>query len=127
MNPDPAPKYCCLVVDDEPVPHRILQTYLEGHARFEIAAYVYHTADARRYCQSEPVDVLLLDIQMPEETGLDFLRSLDKRPVTILTTAHLEFALEGYELGVMEYLVKPIQLERFDLALHWAVEFLDLL
>jgi len=120
-------KYQCLLVDDEPIAHRILQNYLQGHERVEVCCQALHTQDARRWCQAHPPDLLLLDIQMPEETGLDFLRSLEKRPVTILTTAHLEYALEGFELGVMDYLVKPVRRERFDLALNRAIEFLDLL
>ena len=120
-------KYQCLIVDDEPIAHRILDTYLQGHERVEIGHHAYHTHAAREWCAAQPVDLLLLDIQMPEETGLAFLRSLEKRPVTILTTAHLEYALEGFDLGVMDYLVKPIRRERFDAALHRAIEFLDLL
>ncbi len=120
-------KYQCLIVDDEPIAHRILETYLQGHERVEICGHAYHAHAAREHCQQHPVDLLLLDIQMPEETGLAFLRSLEKRPVTILTTAHLEYALEGFDLGVMDYLVKPIRRERFDAALSRAIEFLDLL
>jgi DNA-binding LytR/AlgR family response regulator len=72
------------------------------------------------------VDILLLDIQMPEETGIDFLKSLEHRPITIFTTAFLNYTLEGYELGVMDYLVKPIRFERFHQAIERAIEFLDL-
>ena len=119
--------YRCLIVDDEPIAHRILQNYLATHERMVLCGQAYNTHDARQVCQTQSVDLLLLDIQMPEETGLDFLRSLTQRPVTILTTAHLEYALEGFDLGVMDYLVKPIRRERFDLALQRAIEFLDLL
>lgn len=120
-------KYRCLVVDDEPIAHRILQTYLHGHERVEISHHAYHAHDARAWCAAHPVDLLLLDIQMPEETGLDFLRSLEKRPLSILTTAHMDHALEGFDLGVMDYLVKPIRPERLQTALDRAIEFLDLL
>lgn len=120
-------RYQCLIVDDEPIAQRVLQRYLHGHARVEVAHTAFHTHDARAWCAAHSVDLLLLDIEMPEETGLAFLRSLDKKPVTIFTTAHLEYALEGFDLGVLDYLVKPIRQERFDQALHRAVEFLDLL
>lgn len=119
-------KYKCIIVDDEPIAHRILETYLSGYERIEITFKAYNTFDARQWCFSESVDLLLLDIQMPEETGLSFLRTLVEKPVTILTTAHLEYALEGFDLGVMDYLMKPIRRERFDLALQRAIEFLDL-
>lgn len=119
--------YHCLIVDDEPIAHRILLRYLTGHERVHCCGQAYDTHEARLLCQAQTPDLLLLDIQMPEETGLDFLRSLAPRPVAILTTAHLEYALEGFELGVMDYLVKPVRRERFDLALNRAVEFLDLL
>ncbi len=119
-------KYQCLIVDDEPIAHRILESYLHDHERVAICSHAYHTYDAREWCAAHPVDLLLLDIQMPEETGLAFLRTLEKRPVTILTTAHLEYALEGFDLGVMDYLVKPVRRERFDTALQRVIEFLDL-
>lgn len=115
-----------MIVDDEPIAHRILESYLQDHPRVELIYSAYNTYDARQCCELNPVDLLLLDIQMPEETGLDFLRNLEKRPVTIFTTAHLDYALEGFELGVMDYLVKPIRRERFDAALKRAIEFLDL-
>lgn len=118
--------YQCLIVDDEPIAHRVLLHYLNGHDRVEVAHQAFHTHDARNWCQNHPVDLLFLDIQMPEETGLDFLRTLPQRPVTIFTTAFLDYALEGFELGVLDYLVKPIRKERFLLALNRAVEFLDL-
>lgn len=118
--------YQCLIVDDEPIAHRVLLHYLNGHDRVEVAHQAFHAHDARNWCQNHPVDLLFLDIQMPEETGLDFLRTLPQRPVTIFTTAFLDYALEGFELGVLDYLVKPIRKERFLLALNRAVEFLDL-
>lgn len=120
-------KYQCLIVDDEPIAHRILQTYLQGYERVEICHHAYHTQTARDYCGTKQVDLLLLDIQMPEETGLSFLRSLEKRPVTILTTAHLAYAIEGFDLGVLDYLTKPIRFDRFETAMNRAIEFLDLL
>lgn len=119
-------KYQCLIVDDEPIAHRVLLHYLNGQDRVEVACQAYHAHDARSWCQTHRVDLLFLDIQMPEETGLDFLRTLPQRPVTIFTTAFLDYALEGFELGVLDYLVKPIRKERFLLSLNRAVEFLDL-
>lgn len=121
MNP-----YRCLIVDDEPIAHRILLRYLQEHPRVAVCGQCYSAPEARAYALENPVDILLLDIQMPGETGVALLQSLRPRPVAIFTTAHLDFALEGYELGVLDYLVKPIRRERFDLAMQRAVEFLDL-
>jgi DNA-binding LytR/AlgR family response regulator len=73
------------------------------------------------------VDILFLDIEMPEETGIRLLQSLPHKPVTIFTTAFLHYSLEGFELGVMDYLVKPIRYERFERAVKKATEFLLLL
>lgn len=119
-------KYRCLIVDDEPIAQRILLRYLGEQPRVEVCGQCYDAAEARAFAQAHPVDLLLLDIEMPGETGIALLKSLRNRPVAIFTTAHLDFALEGFELGVLDYLVKPIRPERFDLAIRRAVEFLDL-
>ena len=118
--------YNCLIVDDEPIAHRILEGYVKETPRIGTFQHAYNAPEARQYMSEQTVDILLLDIQMPEETGIAFLTSLTERPVTIFTTAYLNYALEGYELGVMDYLVKPIRFERFQQAIERAVEFLDL-
>lgn len=118
--------YHCLIVDDEPIAHRILEGYLRQIGDIEAFYHAFNAPEARQVLLENPVNILLLDIQMPEETGIVFLKSLEKRPVTIFTTAFLNYTLEGYELGVMDYLVKPIRFERFQQAIERAMEFLDL-
>jgi DNA-binding LytR/AlgR family response regulator len=118
--------YHCLIVDDEPIAHRILEGYLKQIKNIGSFHHAFNAPEARQYLTKNTVDILLLDIEMPEETGIDFLKSLEQRPITIFTTAFLNYTLEGYELGVMDYLVKPIRFERFQKAIERAVEFLDL-
>ncbi len=118
--------YHCLIVDDEPIAHRILEGYITEICRIGTFHHAYNAPEARLYIADNKIDILLLDIQMPEESGIAFLKSLTERPVTIFTTAFLNYALDGYELGVMDYLVKPIRFERFQQAIERAVEFLDL-
>ena len=116
----------CLIIDDEPIAHRILESYCLQMSRIETIFHAYNAPEARFFLDNENIDILLLDIQMPEETGIQFLTNLEKRPITIFTTAYLDYALDGFELGVMDYLVKPIRFERFQRSIERAVEFLDL-
>ncbi len=118
--------YHCLIIDDEPIAHRILEGYLKEIKSITSFHHAYNAPEARQYLLENSVDILLLDIQMPEETGIAFLKSLEQRPVTIFTTAFLNYALDGYELGVLDYLVKPVRFERFQQAVERATEFLDL-
>lgn len=103
----------CLIVDDEPVAQRILVSYLEDIPGMEIAACCMNAIEAMQVLQTQPIDLLFLDIEMPKIKGLDFMRSLSHPPAVILTTAHREFALDAFDLGVVDYLLKPIRFERF--------------
>lgn len=114
----------CVIVDDEPLAHKVLQSYIDRTESLVLVKQCYMAEDARQYLLSNPVDILFLDIEMPEETGIQLLQSLPQKPVTIFTTAFLHYSLEGFELGVMDYLVKPIRFERFERAVTKATEFL---
>ncbi|MEL6866253.1 MAG: LytTR family DNA-binding domain-containing protein [Bacteroidota bacterium] len=103
----------CLIVDDEPVAQRIIEGYLEEIPGFVIIGTCNNAIEAFGKLQSAQIDLLFLDIEMPKIKGLDFLRSLKDPPQVILTTAYREFALEGYELEVLDFLLKPISFERF--------------
>jgi DNA-binding LytR/AlgR family response regulator len=118
--------YNCIIIDDEPIAHDILIQYISKNERMLITSQFYNTSDAAFYLKNNTVDILFLDIQMPGVDGISFLQSLDIKPITIMTTAFREFALEGFDLGVMDYLIKPIKEERFALAVNRAIEFLDL-
>ena len=118
--------YSCMIVDDEPLAHRILEKYLAHTEGVVLKHKAFNAKDASAFLATNDVDILFLDINMPEINGIDFLKSLVEKPVTIFTTAYRNHALEGYELGVLDYLLKPIKEERFQLAINRATEFLKL-
>lgn len=117
----------CVIVDDEPLAHKVLQSYIDRTAGLALVKQCYTAEDVRLYLLTNSVDILFLDIEMPEETGIQLLQSLPQKPVTIFTTAFLHYSLEGFELGVMDYLVKPVRYERFERAVKKATDFLALL
>lgn len=105
--------YRCLIVDDEPIAIEILRTYLNRLGEFQVVETYTNPIKAFEAIQHEPVDLLFLDIQMPELTGLELLQALRKPPLVILTTAYREFALDGFEMNALDYLLKPISFDRF--------------
>ena len=119
-------KYSCIIIDDEPLSHDVLKNHLTAFPDLQLVGNFYNAKDARHFLDENSVDILLLDIEMPEINGLDFLRSLNEKPVSIITTAYRDYAVEGFELGVIDYLMKPISLERFELSLKRATDFLQL-
>lgn len=109
----PATPLRVLIVDDEPLAHEVLKAHVARVAHLHLAGHCYTALEALTFLHAHPVDVLLLDLNMPEMTGLELLRALPRPPHTILTTAYSEFALESYEYGVVDYLLKPVSLPRF--------------
>ncbi len=103
----------CLIVDDESLASRVIETYLESLNELEIVGTVSSAIEAYNFLFDEKVDLIFLDINMPKLSGLDFLKSLQNPPLIIITTAYRDFAIEGYDLDVVDYLVKPIPLPRF--------------
>ncbi|MCP4573520.1 MAG: response regulator transcription factor [bacterium] len=103
----------CLVVDDEPLARRLLARHLEQLPSLRLVGQCVNATEAAAFLHQQPIDVLFLDIRMPGLSGLDFLATLVHRPQVILTTAYSEYALEGYEHAVVDYLLKPISFERF--------------
>ena len=102
-----------MVVDDEEMATKVIQAHMDHIPDFEIVG-IYHSAvEAFFALDSREIDVLFLDIQMPKITGLEMIKMLKHKPLTVLTTAHREYALEGFELEVVDYLMKPIGLHRF--------------
>lgn len=118
-------KIKCLLVDDERLAQELLAGYIKKVPSLEIVAICSTAMEAMHYLSTSQVDLLFLDIQMPDLTGIAFLRSLKTQPATILTTAYSEYALEGFELSVVDYLLKPIEFERFFQALSKALERLQ--
>lgn len=106
-------KLTCYIVDDEPLAIEVIESHLEEISRVEVAATFQNAVKAFEALQEQPVDLLFLDIQMPGLTGIKLLKTLKNPPNVIFTTAYREYALEGFELDVTDYLLKPISFERF--------------
>ena len=115
-----------VVVDDEPLALEILDGYLKRIDNVHSVSLFTNTREALRFLQDQPVDVLFLDIEMPEMTGIEFLKELTDPPLTIFTTAYRDYAFEGYEMGVIDFLLKPISFNRFKHAIEKIKEFLTL-
>ena len=103
----------CLIVDDEPMARDVVRRYIEQIPSLHVAAEFGNAIDATLFLQKNPVDMIFLDIRMPQLSGTDFVRSLRNIPKIIFTTAHKEYAHEGFELDVVDYLLKPIRFDRF--------------
>lgn len=119
-------KMNCMVVDDEPVARKGLVEYISEIEFLELVAQCESPVKAASILNAQSVDLMFLDIQMPRLSGIDFLKTLQHPPLTILTTAFSEYALEGYTLDVVDYLVKPITFERFLKATQKAHELFSL-
>ncbi|MFS2190423.1 LytR/AlgR family response regulator transcription factor [Mucilaginibacter sp. Mucisp84] len=115
-----------VVVDDEPLALEILDGYLKRIDHVHSVFLFSNAADALHHLKDHHADVLLLDIEMPEMTGIQFLKLLPEPPLTVFTTAYRNYAFEGYELGVIDFLLKPISFKRFEQAIDKIREFLAL-
>ncbi|MEX0965681.1 MAG: LytTR family DNA-binding domain-containing protein [Bacteroidia bacterium] len=111
----------CLIVDDEPLAREVVKSYIGKLPFLEFVAEFATATHAMVYLHRHEVDLIFLDIQMPDMSGLQFLNALQKRPKVIMTTAYREYALDGFNLGVVDYLLKPIPFERFAKAVERAV------
>ncbi|ACU62813.1 LytR/AlgR family response regulator transcription factor [Chitinophaga pinensis] len=116
----------CVIIDDEPLAREILAGYITQHEALTLAGSFSNALEGKAFLQHQVADLLLLDIEIPEISGIDFLRSLSQPPITVFTTAFRDYAFEGYELGVIDYLLKPISYERFARAVDKVTEFLSL-
>jgi len=103
----------CLIIDDEPLAQNVIENYLKNVDYIELAAKCDNALSALSLIKSQQIDLIFLDISMPFISGIDFIKTLQNPPAIILTTAHKEFAVESYELNVLDYLLKPISFERF--------------
>ena len=103
----------CIIVDDEPAAHYVLANYIKQNPQLELVFQGYNGIEAMNYLRENKVDLMFLDINMPEISGMELLKIIPNHPKTILTTAYSEFALESYDYGVIDYLLKPIYFPRF--------------
>ena len=115
-------KIKALIIDDEPIAQDILEKYTQMVPELELVGKCDNALDASAFLQENEVDLMFLDIQMPEIDGLSFLKTLKTSPLVVLTTAFSEYAIESYELDVLDYLLKPISLDRFLKAVHRACD-----
>ena len=103
----------CIIVDDEPLAIEIVESYVGRIEELQLVGSFRHAIQAFTFIQQNPVDLIFLDIQMPKLSGIDFLKTLKNPPKVILTTAYRDYAIDGFELEVIDYLLKPIPFERF--------------
>lgn len=105
--------HTCIIVEDEPLARSLLENYIRKIPYLQLVQSFSDPLKALEFLRENTVDILFSDIQMPEITGITLLKILQKKPLIILTTAYSEYAIEGYELDVLDYLLKPITFERF--------------
>lgn len=103
----------CIIVDDEPLAASLLENHISKIDGLKLIGKAINALEAYKVLQNQAVDLMFLDIQMPHLSGIDFLKSLPQKPRTIFTTAYRDFAIEGFELEAVDYLLKPITFERF--------------
>ena len=114
--------YRCLIIDDEELARELIETHLSQLDNFEIVASCASAIEAHKVLQKEKVDLLFLDIEMPVLKGTDFFKNLSQKPKVIFTTAYRDYAIEGFELSAVDYLLKPIVFERFFKAIEKFIE-----
>ena len=117
-------KVNCLIVDDEELARNLVENYIGRLPHLEIVGKSANPLEAMQVLQAEKVDIMFLDIQMPELTGVEFLKTLSYKPLVIFTTAYKEYAIQSYELDAVDYLLKPFRFERFLQAVNKASKLL---
>ena len=115
----------CLIIDDEPLAINVIKNHIKEIDNINVIDTFNSAIDALNFMKSNTVDLLFLDINMPLLDGLDFIKSLDKKPMIVITTAYSEYAIKTYELEVLDYLMKPISFPRFLKAVNRAFKELN--
>lgn len=112
----------CLIADDEPLAHTLLDNYISRLKTLTVVGHAYNAFEVLDFLSENDVDILFLDINMPDLSGLEMLKTLQNPPIVILTTAYSEHSLEAFDLGVMDYLLKPIRFDRFLKAVNRVID-----
>lgn len=116
----------CIIIDDEPLAREIIETFVKDIPFLLLVNSFGDSLEALLYLQDNDVDIVFSDIQMPKINGIELIESLSNPPVIIFITAHRDFAIDGFESGVTDYLVKPVRFERFLKAVNKAKDYLKL-
>ena len=111
----------CIALDDEPLALRVISTFTAKHPAIQLAGTFNNPHEAKLYLANNSVDLIFLDIDMLEINGIDFAKNLNPRPLLIFTTAHKEYAIDGFELDSVDYLLKPFDFTRFERAIDKAM------
>lgn len=118
-------RYQCLVVEDEPLAQNVLKKYIGEHPLLQLAGICGDAPQAQQWLARQQAAIVFLDINLPRLSGISFLKSLSRPPLVIFTTAYPEYAVEGFELDAVDYLVKPFSFERFLKAVNKGLEKLE--
>lgn len=113
----------CIIIDDEPLAREAMQMLVEENEQLRLLGMFNNATSASSFMEEQSVDLVFLDIQMPGITGIEFARTISKRTLIIFTTAYTEYALDSYEVDAIDYLVKPIEPERFEKAVSKALSY----
>jgi DNA-binding LytR/AlgR family response regulator len=116
-----------LIVDDEPLALDVLETYISKMPELHLVKRCSNALEANEALKAQDIDLMFLDIQMPQLTGIDFVKTLTKPPMIVFTTAYPNYAIQGFDLNALDYLLKPISLDRFMKAVNKAVEHAELM
>lgn len=117
-------KINCIIVEDEPLAQNVLRNFIAAHPMLHLEAVCNDAFEAQAELAGKKVDIIFLDINLPQFSGVNFLKTLSTKPAVIFTTAYPEFAVEGFELDAVDYLLKPFSLERFLKAVNKAIQLL---
>jgi len=118
-------RYNCIIVDDEPLAQNVLKKYIGEHPTLELIAVCNDALEAQSILTQQNIDLIFLDINLPKLSGINFIKTLLRPPLVIFTTAYPEFAVEGFELNAVDYLLKPFSFERFLKAVNKVFEKLN--
>lgn len=119
-------RYKCIIVEDEPLAQNVLKKYIGDHPSLELVTICNDALEAQGILMQQTVHLLFLDINLPKLSGINFIKTLVHSPLIIFTTAYPEFAVEGFELNAVDYLLKPFSFERFLKAVNKAIEKLNI-
>jgi DNA-binding LytR/AlgR family response regulator len=117
----------CIAIDDEPLALQVIQEYCQRISFLSLEKVFTNTDEAREYLKNNKIEVLFLDIQMPDINGLQFYKSLPTKPIVVFTTAYKDYAVEGFSVDAIDYLLKPFEYDRFLKACYKAKEYVEFL